>query len=95
MNKIINKVLLAGNKFMPEIHLRQPGFTYNFVERLLKTKKEYKHLKKQEIQDIFIKTNWAKVAFNMTWLMEILKFYLEEQPLIKYYVKKHLTLIKI
>ena len=28
MNDIINKFLLAGDKFMPEMHLRQPGFTY-------------------------------------------------------------------
>ena len=27
MNKVINKFLLAGDKFMPEMHLRQPGFT--------------------------------------------------------------------
>ena len=27
MNEIINKFLLAGAEFMPEIHLRQPGFT--------------------------------------------------------------------
>ena len=29
MNQINNKFLLAGEKFMPEIHLRQPGFTYS------------------------------------------------------------------
>ena len=29
MNAIINKFLLAGDKFMPEMHLRQPGFTYS------------------------------------------------------------------
>ena len=29
MNKIINKVLLTGDKFMPELHLKQPGFTYS------------------------------------------------------------------
>ena len=29
MNKIVNKFLLAGDKFMPEMHLRQPGFTYS------------------------------------------------------------------
>ena len=29
MNEIINKFLLAGNKFMPEMHLKQPGFTYS------------------------------------------------------------------
>ena len=29
MNNAINKLLLAGDKFMPEIHLRQPQFTYS------------------------------------------------------------------
>ena len=29
MNKKINKSLLTGNKFMPELHLKQPGFTYS------------------------------------------------------------------
>ena len=29
MNKIINKFLLAGDKFMPELHLKQPGFIYS------------------------------------------------------------------
>ena len=29
MNNTINKLLLAGDKFMPEIHLRQPLFTYS------------------------------------------------------------------
>ena len=27
MNEIVNKFLLVGDKFMPEINLRQPGFT--------------------------------------------------------------------
>ena len=29
MNNIINKFLLTGDKFMPEMHLKQPGFTYS------------------------------------------------------------------
>ena len=29
MNKIINKFLLTGDKFMPEMHLRQPAITYS------------------------------------------------------------------
>ena len=29
MNKIVNKFLLIGDKFMPELHLKQPGFTYS------------------------------------------------------------------
>ena len=28
MNQIINTFLLAGDKFMSEMHLKQPGFTY-------------------------------------------------------------------
>ena len=27
MNEIVNKFLLAGDTFMPEMHLKQPGFT--------------------------------------------------------------------
>ena len=48
-NETVEKVLLSGDKFMPEMHLRQPGFTKN-KERIQK-------LKKQEIHDIFIKTD--------------------------------------
>ena len=29
MNEIVNKSLLVGDKFMPEMHLKQPGFTYS------------------------------------------------------------------
>ena len=29
MNEIVNKFLLAGDKFMPGIHLKQPYFTYS------------------------------------------------------------------
>ena len=29
MNKIINRYLLPGDKFMPELHLKQLGFTYS------------------------------------------------------------------
>ena len=29
MNRIVNKFLLAGDKFMPEMHLKQTRFTYS------------------------------------------------------------------
>ena len=29
MNKIVNNFLLAGDKFMPEMHLKQTEFTYS------------------------------------------------------------------
>ena len=29
MNEIVYKFLLTGDRFMPEVHLKQPGFTYS------------------------------------------------------------------
>ena len=29
LNEIVNKFLLASDKFMPEMHSKQPGFTYS------------------------------------------------------------------
>ena len=72
MNEIVNKFLLAGDKFMPEMHLKQPGFIV-LVDHLLKIKKEFKNLKKQEIQTIFTKMNLISLVFNTMWLMGILK----------------------
>ena len=66
MNEIVNMLLLAGDKFMPEMHKR--GFTYSACRP-----KEFKNLKKQETQNLFIEINQKRLAFNMIWLMEILK----------------------
>ena len=49
MNEIDNEFLLAGDKFMPEMHLKKPGFTYSAYGPFNKTKKEFKSLCKQEI----------------------------------------------
>ena len=46
MNSIINKFLLAGDKFMPEMHLRQPTFVYSACGPFTRHKeriKEFKH----------------------------------------------------
>ena len=44
-------ILLAGDKFMSEMHLGEPDFTCSTCGTFNKTKKVYKNLKKQEIQD--------------------------------------------
>ena len=49
MNEIVNKFLVAGDKFMPEMHLKQPGFTYSAYGPFTKNKERIKNLKKQEI----------------------------------------------
>ena len=45
MNEIVNRFLLAEDKFMPEMHLKQPGFTYSACR--LKTKKTFTKNKKR------------------------------------------------
>ena len=58
MNEIVNNFFLFGDKFIPEMHLRQSQFTYMvLLDHLLKIKKEFKNLKKQGIQAIFTKMN--------------------------------------
>ena len=46
MNEIINKFSFAGDKFMPEMHLRQLGFTYSACRPFTK-QKEYKKSEKK------------------------------------------------
>ena len=41
MNEIVNKFLLAGDKFMPEMHLKQPGFTYSACGPFTKKKEKF------------------------------------------------------
>ena len=45
MNKIINKFLLAGDKFMPEMHLRQPQFVYSACGPFTRHKERIKKFK--------------------------------------------------
>ena len=52
MNNLINKFLLAGDKSMPEMHLRQPNLLTVLADHLLSTNKEFKNLCKPEIQII-------------------------------------------
>ena len=45
MNEIVNNFLLARDKFMPEMHLRQPGFTYSACGPFTKKQKGIKNVK--------------------------------------------------
>ena len=49
MNKITNKFLLTGDKFMQKLRLKQPGFTYIALVHLLNVVKEFKILEKKVI----------------------------------------------
>ena len=39
MNEIVNNFLLGGDRFMPEMNLRQPGFMYTTCGLFTKNKK--------------------------------------------------------
>ena len=46
MNNVINKFLLAGDKFMPEMHLRQPQFVYSACGPFTRHKERIKKFKR-------------------------------------------------
>ena len=74
MNETVNKHLLAENKYMPEMDLKQLVFAYSAWVQLLKTKKELKNLSRQEIQIISTK----ELVFNMVWAMVNIKIWIKE-----------------
>ena len=45
MNKMVNKFLLVGDKFMSEMHLRQPGLTYSACGPFIKNKQRIQRFK--------------------------------------------------
>ena len=49
MNGIVNKILLAGDKFMSELHLRQSKFTDSAFGTFTNIVKEFKNLEQQVI----------------------------------------------
>ena len=73
MNRIVNKFLLAGDAFMPKMHLKQPGFTYSACRPFTEHKERIQIFKETEDTNNIYKTNLIRLVFNMIWRMEILK----------------------
>ena len=65
MIKIINKFLLVGDKFMQEIDLKQPGFTYSACGPFTKNKERIKKFMDTGNTDFIYKINLIKLVFNM------------------------------
>ena len=68
MNEIVNKFLLAADKFMPEIHLKEPGFTDSACGPFTKNKQRIEKFMQTGNTDCIY--NLIKHVFNMIWLME-------------------------
>ena len=64
MNEIVNKFLLVGDKFMPEIHLKQPGFTYSACGPFTKNKQRIEKFMQTGNTDFIYKNELDKVFFE-------------------------------
>ena len=64
MNEIANKFLLAGEKFMPEMHLKQPGFTYSTCGPFAKNKERTQKLKETGDTSYIYKNELDKALFQ-------------------------------
>ena len=69
INNIVNKSLLAGNKFIPEMHLKQPGFTYRACRPFTKNKERIEKFVETGNTNYIYKNNLIKLIFNMIWHM--------------------------
>ena len=72
MNNVINKFLLADDKFMPEMHLRQPRFVYSACGPFTRHKERIKEIKRTGDTRYIYKMNSIKLVFNMILLMLII-----------------------
>ena len=64
MNAIVNKFLLAGDKFMPEMHLRQPGFTYSACGSFTKHKQRIQKFMQTGDTNYIYKNELGKTCFQ-------------------------------
>ena len=64
MNKIVNKLLLARDKFMPEMHLKQPEFTYSACSPFTKNKERIQKFKETEDTSYIYKNEVDKACFQ-------------------------------
>ena len=63
MNKTVNKFLLAGDKFIPKMHLKQPGFTYSACGPFTKDKVRIQKFKETRDTNYIYKNELDKVCF--------------------------------
>ena len=64
MNEIVNNFLLAGDKFLPEIHLKQPGFTYIACGPFTKNKERIQQFKETGDTNYIYKNKLDKACFQ-------------------------------
>ena len=64
MNEVVNRFWLAGDKFMPEMHLRQIGFTYSACGLFTKNKERTQKFKETGDSWHIYQNELDKVSFQ-------------------------------
>ena len=64
MNEIVNKFLLAGDKFIPKMHLKQTEFTYSAYGPFTKTKERIQKFRETDDTSYIYKNELDKVCFQ-------------------------------
>ena len=65
MNNVINKFLSAGDKFMPEMHLRQPQFVYSACGPFTRHKERTKEFKRTGDTRCIYRNEIDKTCFQL------------------------------
>ena len=95
MNEIVNKFLLAVDKFMPEMHLKQPGFTYSACGPFAKNKERIQKFKETGNTSYIYKNELDKACFQHDMAYGDFKDIARRTASDKVLRDKHLILLKI
>ena len=64
MNEIVNKFLMEGDKFMLEMHLKQPGFTYSACGLFTKNRERIEKFMKTRNVGFIYRNKLDKACFR-------------------------------
>ena len=73
MNKVVDKFLKIGDKFMPDMHLRQPGFTCSACEPFTKNKQRIERVMDTGDTKYIYRNELDKASFQHDLALEVLK----------------------
>ena len=95
MNEIVNKFLLAGDEFMPEMHLKQLGFTYSACRPFTKNKERIQKFKERGGTSYIYKNKADKACFQHDMAYKNFKDLARRTASDKLLLIKHLILLKV
>ena len=84
MNEIVNKFLIAGDIFMPEMDLKQPGFTYSACGPFTRNKERIQNFKETGDTSYIYKNELDKACFHHDMVYGDFKDLAKEQLLMKF-----------